>query len=65
MEIEVYSTVGASWYNVSQFGGVFGVKCGKDVVKVCCNGCGIGWKWHERCSEDGGALAFCKIPTHG
>ena len=31
VEIEVYSTVGALWYELP----IFGVKCGKDAVEVC------------------------------
>ena len=39
VEIEVYSTVGTS-ENVADILRSFGVKWGKDVVKVCGNGCG-------------------------
>ena len=31
VEIGVYSTVGALWYELP----IFGVKCGKDAVEVC------------------------------
>ena len=58
----MYSTVGASWYIVPQFGGDFGVKCGGSVAEVCGNGCGMSEKRSEGCSEDGGEMvAFCSL----
>ena len=38
VEIWVYSTVGASWYELPKVGGDFGVMCDKDVVEACGNG---------------------------
>ena len=39
----MYSTVGAS-EDVADIPRSFGVKCGKGVVEVCGNGCGMGVK---------------------
>ena len=35
VEIGVYSTVGASWYELPKTPRGFGVKCGEGVVEVC------------------------------
>ena len=64
VEIGVYSTVGTSAWVADILRNV-GVKCGKDAVEVCGTAEETGDKRRERCSEDCGVFALCKIPTHG